>query len=47
MISLNVVTDVYNAESGFKASGRSLVKIEHSEGPRHLPLSTPQMIGFN
>jgi hypothetical protein len=47
--SLAVVADAYIVESSaymdthalFNASGRSLVKIEKSRGPRELPCGTP------
>ena len=47
--SLAVVADTYMVESSahmdkhdlFNASGRSLVKIEKSRGPRELPYGTP------
>ena len=47
--SLAVVADAYMVESSaymdthalFNASGRSLVKIENSKGPRELPCGTP------
>jgi hypothetical protein len=45
VISLAVVTDVYSFESlayiDTQASGRSLVKIEKSKGPRVLPWGMP------